>query len=167
MPHVVQHLALSLALTLAVVACAGDDSIFSMADAGAPMDVADAEPQCAMSELTGMYGVTLVMRAGNCGEQTEPATLSFPESQSGFLTNLEMRAGTDLTTTTVIKGCSLRLTYEVLREGLLTSTLSAGDLELVSEGLLEGQAQLTLYTTSTPQMVACQGTYDMTMRAQP
>ena len=139
-----------------------------MADAAAPMDVADAEPQCAMSELTGTYDVTLVITAGNCGEQTEPATLSVPESQSGFLTNVVMSAGADLTTTTVIKGCSLRLTYEVTSQGgLLTSTLNAGDLALVSEGLLQGQAQLTLYTTGTPQMIACQGTYDMTMRAQP
>jgi hypothetical protein len=121
----------------------------------------DAALEC---DLTGTYGVLLTVRAGNCGEVGDPSMLTVPESTSGIVMHTEMQFGRSLVTSTVNKGCSLRLTYEVLEtNGTLSSTLNAGVLALVSEGRLEGQANVQRYAPTVPQTIACQGTYEMTM----
>jgi hypothetical protein len=125
----------------------------------------DASLEC---DLTGTYFVLATAVSGNCGPLTSPAMLTVPESRSGVATETEMQFGRSLTTTVVLKGCSLRLAYDVVSSnGTLELSLSADDLQQVSEGLLQGRAFIERYAPTMPQTVACEGVYELTMSKRP
>jgi hypothetical protein len=149
-----------LALCLGALACSeSGDSSSSPADSGALVAEEDSAVEC---ELTGDYEVILTMRSGNCGP-AQVSRITIPEAE--VLTHTEMRFDVEVVTTTVLKGCSVRLTQEMVsRQGLLVSQLSASDLQLVSEGTLQGQAQLTRFQDNA---VICEGLYEMSMHMVP
>jgi len=167
MGHPIQSIPCLLTIALMAAACTGDDASDSKSDSGVLGGDGDGDGarQC---DLTGTYAVVLTPRAGNCGLVATPAKLTVPESTSGVVMRTEMEFGRNLVTSIVNKGCSLRLTHEVTTSsGLLESRLNAGDLALVSEGQLQGQATVERYTPTMPQTVACEGVYEMTMSLMP
>lgn len=158
------HFTVLLAMSFLAVACTGDGSSSEAADSGAPMDEGDTNLECT---LGGTYGVFLTARGGNCGPQSDPAEITVPETMT-LASQTETLGDRQVTSAFVFKGCGLRLSREVTSNtGLRISSLHAGALELVAEGLIEGQASVQRYTDTTPQQVACEGSYDMTMRLQP
>jgi hypothetical protein len=169
MLHAIQSLPFLFTIALMATACTGDDSSDSKSDSGVlggdGDGDGDGDRQC---DLTGTYGVVLTQRAGNCGPVATPVMLTVPESTSGVVMHTEMQFDRNLVTSIVNKGCSLRLTHEVTTSsGLLESRLDAGDLQLVSEGQLQGQAIVQRYAPTLPQTVACEGIYEMTMSLMP
>jgi hypothetical protein len=169
MAHPIQSIPCLLTIALMATACTGDDASDSKSDSavlgGDGDGDGDGDREC---DLTGTYVVVLTPRAGNCGLVATPSRLTVPESTSGVVMHTEMEFGRNLVTSIVNKGCSLRLTHEVTTSsGLLESRLDAGDLALVSEGQLQGQATVQRYTPTMPQTVACEGVYEMTMSLMP
>lgn len=165
MARAIQSRPFLLSIAFMAMACTGDDGSHSKSDAGMlggdGDGDGDGDRQC---DLTGTYAVVLTPREGDCGPVADPAMLTVPASTSGVVMHTEMQLGRNAVTTTVIKGCGLRLTYEVAESsGLLVSTLNGEELEQVSEGRIEGRANVQRFTPTTPQTIACRGTYDMLM----
>jgi hypothetical protein len=110
--------------------------------------------------VAGTYQPLYVARAGNCGPIT-PMRIPLDGGQGGVMTSTEMQFGRDVVTMVVHKGCTLRVTQQVVTpDGLLESQMNGGDIAVHSSRSLSGQVTFVRYTPTME--VACQGTYDAT-----
>lgn len=110
--------------------------------------------------VEGTYQPLYVARTGNCGP-IEPMRVPLDGGSGGVRMSTEMQFGRDIVTMVVHKGCTLRVTQQVLsKEGLLESQMDGSEIEVHNSKQLSGQVSYVRYTPA--QEVACSGTYDAT-----
>lgn len=112
--------------------------------------------------VDGTYQPVYVALTGNCGPVAQ-TQVPLDGGASGFKTNTIMEFGRNIVTTVVHKGCTLRVTQDIMnKEGMLESSMNGGDIAVHSAAQLSGQVSYTRYTPTQPQQVACQGMYEAT-----
>jgi len=114
----------------------------------------------ACDHVAGTYQPLYVPVSGNCGPISTMA-VPLDGGSGGVRTHMEMQFGRDVVTMVVHKGCTLRVTQQVLnKEGLLESQMNGGEIAVLNSKQLSGQVSFTRYPAT--QDVACAGMYDAT-----
>lgn len=113
--------------------------------------------------VAGVYQPMYVMRSGNCGP-IAPTSLPLDGGAGGVKTSTVMEFGRDIVTSVVHKGCTIRVTQEIVTRatGMRESTIYGGDMAVHSSKQLSGQVSFTRFTPTMPQTVVCQGMYEAT-----
>jgi len=114
----------------------------------------------ACDPVAGTYQPLYVPRSGNCGPIMS-MLVPLDGGEGGVRTTTEMQFGRNIVTMVVHKGCSLRVTQQVVtKEGVLESLMNGGDIAVHDSKSLSGQVSYVRYTPT--QDIACQGMYDAT-----
>lgn len=124
--------------------------------------VSCAPEEEACEPVAGIYQPIYVARAGNCGPVAATA-VPLDGGNSGVKMNVVMEFGRNIVTTVVHKGCSLRVTQDITsKNGMMESKMDGGDIAVLSSKQLTGQVHYQRFTTTMPQVVACEGVYEAT-----
>jgi hypothetical protein len=135
-------------------------SIVVLAGSLLPMACAPEEEAC--DPVAGVYQPIYVARGGNCGPVPQTA-VPLDGGNSGVKMNTVMEFGRNIVTKVVHKGCSLRVTQEIVaKNGMLESTMNGGDIAVLSSKQLTGQVVYQRFTPTMPQTVMCEGVYEAT-----
>ena len=129
-----------------------------IAASGALSSCAPEDEVC--DPVDGTYEPLYTARTGDCGP-IAPMLVPLDGGSRGVRTSTEMQFGRDIVTMVVHKGCTLRVTQQVLtKEGLLESMMNGGEITVHSSAQLSGVVEYVRYTPE--QQKACEGTYDAT-----
>jgi hypothetical protein len=112
--------------------------------------------------VAGVYQPIYVARAGNCGP-VAATNVPLDGGSGGVQMNVVMEFGRNIITTVVHKGCSLRVTQDIMaKNGMLESSMNGGDIAVLSSKQLTGPVYYKRFTSTMPQTVACEGVYEAT-----
>jgi hypothetical protein len=109
--------------------------------------------------VEGVYLPLYTPLQGTCGPITNPYRVRLEVGRNGAsVMRVDMLSNANVTTETVMKGCSVRVTQSVEEHGTLTSKLDGDPIYIESENELSGQVSLTRYDANGA--LTCSGVYD-------
>jgi hypothetical protein len=136
-------------------------AVVALASSVLLVSCAPEEQSC--DPVAGVYQPIYVWRGGTCEFELPKTSVPLDGGASGFKMNTVMEFGRNIVTTVVHKGCTIRVTQEIVaKNGMVESTMNGGDIAVLSSKQLTGEVNYARFSPTMPQVEVCRGTYEAT-----